>query len=258
MGSQMSRKAQITIYIIIALLLIVAFLLVFMIKPEIIITKEPVMGDPTNLIERCARDATYNAIEIMLPQGGYLNPTHYKMYDNQMVEYLCYTKGYYFGCTHQEPMYINHLKEDIINYTTPIIEDCFYEYQSDLMREGFDVRMSDMDVDVELENNRVVIHVNRKIDVSKNDVSKSFDGFTSILKSPIYNLAYVALEIVNQESRFCNFEYMGFQIFYPRFKITKKNVGSSLEASTIYMIYDKYTDKQLNIAIRSCQVPPGV
>ena len=75
--------------------------------------------------------------------------------------------------------------------------------------------------------------------------------------SPLFDLANIAREIVNQEAKYCNFEYLGFMLFYPRFNIDKKAVGSAETTSKIYIIEDRATNKRLFIAIRSCAIPPG-
>jgi hypothetical protein len=44
-------------------------------------------------------------------------------------------------------------------------------------------------------------------------------------------------------------------ILYPRFDIRKVAMSDSTK---IYTIEDKYSEKEMNIAIRSCVIPPGI
>ena len=46
-------------------------------------------------------------------------------------------------------------------------------------------------------------------------------------------------------------------LFYPRFDIDKKAIGQGATASKIYIIGDRKTGEKLNMAVRSCEVPPG-
>jgi len=253
------KRSQITIFIIVAVVIVGIVLLFFFIKPDIgQFFEKPVTSNPDKFVEKCAQDAAYEAINIMLPQGGYLNPTNFKLYNNDKVQYLCYTSNYYSRCVNQEPMYIRHLEEEIKSYIKPIIEDCFYELKKELESQNYEVEMNDLLLDVNLGNDKVDIDMNRIVKTAKNGVEKRYEEFKSILKSPLYNLANVAIEIVNQEAKFCYFEYIGYMAFYPRFEIRKKNVGSMESASKVYLIKDTYSDKELNIAVRSCVMPPGM
>ncbi|MBU0957371.1 MAG: hypothetical protein KKF56_01025 [Nanoarchaeota archaeon] len=254
----MQKRGQITLFIIIALILVAAILLMFLAKPQIVNLIEQKDEDPQDTMEKCARDAVEKAVDIMLPQGGVLNPTNYKMFENNRVQYLCYTNVYYNRCVNQQPMYIEFMEEEIKKYVQPIIEDCFFDFKKELEAEGNKVSMNQLVLDIELASDRVVVIMDRRITATKNDVVTDFDGFDSILKSPLYNLGIVATEIVNQEARYCNFQYIGFMAFYPRFEIKKKNVGSMETAAVIYTLEDSYTKKQLNIAVRSCVMPPGM
>jgi len=74
------------------------------------------------------------------------------------------------------------------------------------------------------------------------------------LVHPIYNFAEIAMEIVNQESHFCNFDELGFMIMNPRFDVVKFITG---DADVIYMIKDYETNQKFRFAIRSCTFPPG-
>ena len=81
------------------------------------------------------------------------------------------------------------------------------------------------------------------------------DGFDVQIISPLYDLVNVAVEIANQEAKYCYFEYVGYQVLYPNFDIRKFAFS---EGTKIYTIKDKYSDKEMNIAIRSCAIPPGI
>jgi hypothetical protein len=115
-----------------------------------------------------------------------------------------------------------------------------------------------MNITTELATNIAKIKIDREFVMTKQGKTEKIDSFKSALNSPLYNLAVAAQEIASQEARFCYFEYVGFMVFYPQFKIEKKQVSQGLEASKIYIIEDRNTRKKLNIAIRSCAVPAGI
>lgn len=254
----MNHKSQITIFIIIALIItasiILYFVLFYKIEPEI---SMPTIKSPDLYIEKCAKDAANKAIETIMLQGGYVEPTNYKLYQDNKIEYLCYTNMFYKTCTMQEPLYIKHLENEITNYIRPEIEKCFSTLKAELEKENYQIEISEMNLKTELMTNLVRIKIDRIFNMKKQEESRRFESFRTDLNSPLYSLAIIAQEIASEEAKFCYFESLGFMIFYPKFGIDRKAVGSGTDASRIYIIQDRNTGKKLNIAIRSCAIPAG-
>lgn len=253
-----NKKAQITIYILIAILFIsMIFLIVFL-------RKEPTIDahsefNPNYYIEKCARDYTKEAVDIMLPQGGYITPENYKLYDSNKAAYLCYNKNYYQPCINQIPLYIQDLENEIKNYIQPKIESCFFSLKQELEKRHYIIALdSPMSIDIELVPQAVKIEIKRTFSLSKGEETQKYEEFETRIQSPIYELANVAREIVNQEAKYCNFDYVHYSVFYPKFDIKKMAVGSSTDSSKIYIVEDKATGKKLYLAIRSCAIPPGL
>lgn len=251
-----SRKAQITIFIIIALLLIAGIVLYFLLlrKPEV----NPVQyANPAAFMDSCIKDYTQEAVNIMLPQGGYTEPKNYKLYEDNKVAYLCYTSKYYSACTNQEPLYIMHLEDEINSYIKPKIQECFSLLRQDLEKRGYSIEEKGLETTVSLEPKRVKVSMKKYIKLSKGNEVQEFDEFDSSLQSPLYDLGIIAQEIASQEARFCDFEYLGYMMLHKEYDIEKKAVGSGETASKIYIIGDRASGKKLYIAIRSCAIPPG-
>jgi len=97
--------------------------------------------------------------------------------------------------------------------------------------------------------------IGRKITLAKNEQSQTFNEYNIEVMNPLYDLSKVAIEIASQEAKYCYFEYVGYMILYPRFSIEKFAFSDSTK---IYTIKDKYTNKEMNIAIRGCAIPPGI
>lgn len=253
-----SRKAQITAFIIIGIVIVAGVVFYFLVVNKTFpIISQPVVTEPEVYIEKCAKDAANEAINIMLPQAGYISPSHYKLYENNKVQYLCYNNLFYKSCINQEPLYTKHLQDEITGYIFEKIDKCFQELKTGLQGGGYSVDIGDMKIDTELSTGIVRILIERRFAMTRNEESRRFDKFKAVFNSPLYNLGITAQEIVNQEAKFCYFEYVGFMILYPEFNIVKKNVGSGMDASKIYVVEDRYTGKKLNIAVRSCAVPPA-
>jgi len=107
-----NKKAQVTIFIIIAIVIVGAALLFYFLIPK---TETEVVFDETNpqaYIQTCIEDKIKDTIEIISLQGGSIEPLPYfSYYDNEMkksysVEYLCYTSEYYVPCQIQRPFLV--------------------------------------------------------------------------------------------------------------------------------------------------------
>ncbi len=254
-----SKRSQVTIFIIIAVIIIAVITLFFLIRGESPIDMlRPSMPEPQSAIEQCTKDATSEAIAIMLPQGGYINPENYKLYNNNKIAYLCYNQNYYYPCINQEPMYIKQLKKEIHNYIEPKIRDCFYSLKQEYRERNYGVSDGLLSFEIDLKPKTVEINIQKKFEIKKGDETRKFETFKVRLLSPLYDLALVAGEIASQEAKYCYFEYLGYSLLYPSISVEKNQVGSEETASKIYTIKDKFSGKELLIAIRSCAMPGGL
>ena len=255
-GKMIGKKSQVSLWIIIAVVLLAIIALFFILREKINIPGiTPSILEPQAYIEKCVKDASFQAIDIMLPQGGYLNPGNYKLYKNNKVAYLCYNSNYYLPCENQEPMYIETLKQEIKSYITPKLKDCFYALEQEYKKRNYQVLSGDLSLEINLNPKQVNIEINRKLTLTKNEETKKYEEFKAKVSSPIYDLGVIAQEIINQETKFCYFEYLGFSLLYPEFNIEKTDLGGETK---IYSIEEKFSGKKLNFAVRSCAMPAGM
>ena len=70
-----------------------------------------------------------------------------------------------------------------------------------------------------LKPKQISIEIDRYFKMSREDKVLEFDEFKVSLIHPIYNLAEIASEIANQESRYCYFDHLGYMIVYPEYDI---------------------------------------
>jgi len=254
-----SKRSQTTVFIIIAILMVVGILMIFLLRgKQGIEVFRPSAYNPEQYIEKCIEDATSEAIAIMLPQGGHINPGNYKLYKNNKVAYLCYNNNYYYTCINQQPMYIEFLEQEIHDYIEPKIKDCFYSLKQEYQSKKYSVDEGTLNFNVELNPKHIEIDVTKRFEFGRNQEIQKYNKFRVKINSPLYDLAVVAQEIASQEAKFCNFEYLGFSLLYPEFSVEKDQVGSEETTTDIYTIRDKVSGKELLIAIRSCAMPGGL
>jgi len=250
-GIGKSKKAQVALFIIIGIAIvgaIVAFVLLR--KPLFEARIAPERID----VSDCVKSSMENALNIILRQGGYANPQNYYTYKGNNVAFLCYNKEYYKQCVNQEPLYLEHLEKELKEMIEPKVKDCFYTFEQDYRDRDYVVTSSPLSLVVLIEPEKIKVLINKTITLSKSGETRKFDKFDLSIVSNLYGLARTAIDIVDQEARFCSFEYIGYMLVHPEFDITKNNIGTE---TSIYVIKEKKTNKELSFAVRSCAQPPN-
>ena len=106
---QKSKKGQVTIFIIIAIVIIGVAILFFFLIPETKVTPGFDEQNPSAFIQTCIEDKISGAVETVSLQGGSIEPINSILYQNSKVEYLCYTTEYYVPCIVQQPLLQQHI-----------------------------------------------------------------------------------------------------------------------------------------------------
>lgn len=248
-----SKRSQITIFIILALILIVGIIFIFLLRQA---QKTEIMSEenPQAFIESCTRDAVQEALDIIMIHSGSLEPKGTVMYQGENITYLCYNNLYYRSCINQQPLLIEHIEEEIYKYIKPRLSNCFQVLKKSL-EPRYEVTMEEnWDLITKINPNGVEVNINREFKMQREDNVRSFSLFKINLVHPIYRLAEIAMEIINSEAHYCNFDILGFMIIYPRYDITKFRIRDS---TTIYSVKEFTNDKEFKFAVRSCAIPPG-
>lgn len=253
MSKKNEKRGQVTIFIIIALIIVVAIALIFLLR------REPTTGvspetNPQAYIEKCMRDYTKEAVSNLSEKGGDAEPEISVTYKGKEITYLCYNANSYKPCINQMPMLIEHIQGEITDYIEPKVKECFSSLQQELEKRNYRVSLETMEISTELQPKRVIVEINRKLTITKNEETRTFNEFKAEISHPIYDLAEIAMEIVNQEAEFCNFENLGFMITYPEYDIRK----DSFDGSLIYTITDLETSNSFKFAVRGCVMPAGL
>ncbi len=254
---RINKIGQAMIWVIIAIGLVASIVLLFLLRDKILkpSIEERVGDDPKSFIDNCVAKNVENAVDILLPQGGFIKPEHFNSYNGFNVSYLCYNAGNYHPCINEHPLLLEEINEEIKQYIAPKIDGCFEDLKKEFEKRQGEVNLGEMKLDVKIAPKRIFVNIKINLNQKMKEQSKSYNEFDSEIISPVYDLARLALEIANQEAKYCYFEYVGYMILYPKFKIGRDSLSDSTE---IYTIKDKKSSKEMNIAIRSCAIPPGL
>lgn len=251
-----NNKGQIAVFVIVAIIIIgaaIVYLLFFQKQGPGITTNSGFSAQ--EYIAQCVRDKVKEGVDRSLPQGGLFSPTDYKEYKGDKIPYVCKNINYYDSCIQQYPRYLVTLQRELHTYLEPPIDGCFDAVKAELERRNYEVNDDQNKAFIViLKPDTIEVSMSRKIRFTKDASTTSIDDFSSITKSPLYNLALTAQQVVSQETQYCYFETAGFNLLYPQTDVQRLTLS---DYSRVYYIEDKETQKQLNIATRGCAIPPG-
>ncbi len=249
----MNKKGQLTIFIIVAILIVVGIVAAFWLMGQST-TVAPADLNPKQFVQKCVRDAVEDSVDKMLENGGQRVPSQAIAYQGHEWNYLCYQADYYQGCYNLHPMLEFLIENEINEDTKDEVQECFDSMREDFESKGFDVSGGATTYSINLLPGKVEINLDKKIDVVRGDSSQSFEDFNTDILSPIYELMRIAREVVNSEAQFCHFEYNGYMLLYPDYEIRRIDYSDS----KIYRLIDRRTGAEFKMAVRSCAFAPGI
>ena len=251
-SSLMSQtKAQVTIFIIIAIMLVVIIGIFLLLRSGII----PSIGggpeiNPSSYIELCIEDQMRSNINLILSQGGFIDPKNYKLYKDIKSTYLCKNTGLYGSCINQHPMLISEVTDELNESIFLDIEQCFIDLEESLEKTNDEVKMGDaLDTEIRLAPGKILLDINKEISITRKGGTSIIKEVNIVYPSSLYNLASVAVDIARSEADFCYFEHIGYMNLYPEYLI---KVNKMSDYTKIYSIQNKKTQEEMNIAIRGC------
>lgn len=256
----MAKRGQVTIYIIIGVIIIVAIALFLLFRSGVIVNPIAPNLDvnPNFFLKECMQDKITETVQKMEPQGGTLEPGLYKnfMFEEEgksyRVSYLCYTNRDYLPCVNQKPMLISSMQKEVKEEIKSSVDECFDSLENNYRGSGYDVSVSGGEYSVFFKEGEVIVDLERTIKLTKGDQSSVLKDFRIAVPSKIYDLSLVAVEIVNREFMSCTFDYVAFMKFYPKYKIDKQITTDYTE---IYTITDRNSGEWFRFAVRGCAIP---
>ena len=156
------------IFVIVAIFIVAAIVLLFVVfrGPGISIGTE---FDPETFIDKCLRESVRDKVEIMLPQGGFIDPSDFKLYNDIRVPYLCKTVNYYEACVIQHPLYISVVKDELKEGIREDVEQCFISLEEELDSRGYSHSGGEVSIEPVLKPDVIEVEVLRDFSFSKNE-----------------------------------------------------------------------------------------
>ncbi len=251
----MNNKGQIAIFIIVGVLIFVSLTVFFLVRDTEVTLPTGTEFGPERFMGSCVRQSLRETTDLMLTQGGFVNPKNAVVSNGTTVTYLCKNINYYESCIAQHPAYLSELQEELRAQLVNDIPSCLDSLKTELERRNYDVQLGEYDAKVTLKPEIVDVSIPIELTLTKNDVVQRISQLDTSLRIPLYNLGRVANELVSQEARFCYSEYVGYMLLYPSYDIRVKTLS---DTTKVYSVTHLPTDKTLQFAIRGCVIPAGI
>lgn len=248
-----NHKGQLTVFIIIGIVIVGFAVLVYVFYPNLKSNLGFEAQNPSAFVESCLEDAVSENVNTISLQGGSLEPENYILYDNQKIEYLCYTLEDYKTCVVQQPLLKNHIEEEINKGINAQARDCLNEMKKNYETKGYNVNIKQGDIKVELLPKRIVVRFNDSVTLTK-EGSDKFESLEAIYNNNLYELLSIATSIINWEATYGDAETTSYMNYYRDLKVEKKKQS---DGSTIYILTDRNNKNKFQFASRSVVWPPG-
>ena len=248
-----NRGGQVTIFIIIGVMVVVVGILIYLFYPQIRTTLGFDEDNPSAFIQECLEEEIENNLETLSLQGGSLEPEHYIMYDNEKVEYLCYTGEYYKTCVMQQPMLKSHIESEIKEGIKERVTECFDNLEKNYIKKNYGVELKEGAMNIDLIPKKIIATFNHSLTLTKGD-SKQYESFRVVVDNNLYELVSITNSILNWEARYGDAETTIYMNYYHDLKVEKKKQS---DGSTVYILTDRNNGNKFQFASRSVAWPPG-
>ena len=251
--SKIKNKGQVTIFIIIAILVVGVAVLFWFVIPQAEVTTVFDEKNPSAFIQTCLEDKIEDTVEIVSLQGGSLEPEHYVVHQDETVEYLCYTNEYYRACVMQQPLLKQHIESEIESEIKKDVISCFNALKESYEEKNYNVNLEPGKTTVELLPKRIVTSFDYVLTVSKTQTDR-YDFFSVVLNNNLYELVGITNSILESEALYGEAETTLYMNYYQDLKVEKLKKS---DGSTVYVLTDRNNEKKFQFASRSMALPPG-
>jgi hypothetical protein len=250
----MEKKGQVTIFIIIAIVIVVFGVLIFSFWPQIRAGLGGGIKNPQAFIQECVEEELEEAVELVSLQGGSVEPEYYTLHENLPVEYLCYIHEEYETCSVQQALLKEHIESEIEGEIEEVVMGCLDSLETSYKNRGYDVNLDGETFRVELLPKRVVAILNVELTLTKGD-TENYESFDVVLNSNLYEFVGIAKSILEWESVMGNSNPNMYMELYPDLKVELKIMSDDTK---IYILTNKNDGKIFKFASRSLVFPSGI
>lgn len=248
------KRGQLTIFIILAIIIIVGIASIFLIKNKTTTTINP-KENPSGFIEKCLQDSATESSNKIFSLGGSLDPEKTTLYNKTEIAFLCYTEKDRELCRSLNPKIKQTMEEDIRIDSISKIESCFASLKKTFSKYNYEE--GDLNYTIEIAPRQIIATAKKKIVISNEDESQEFSEFSAKFYSPAYDFILVSNEILRNELN-CQCGKVSCSPNLALISGTNLNFRIGMDVTSrierIYTIGDRNTNQEIKFAVRNCVI----
>ncbi len=248
------KRGQLTIFVIVSLVIVGLAVLAYLFFPRILVGLGISSENPEMFMQTCMENKINEVVEDISLQGGSLNPENYILYQDNKIQYLCYTREYYVPCVMQQPLLNQKIESEIARGVKNSVDECFDAMKKNFENQGYNVNLKKGETIIELLPKKISVTFNNDLTLTK-DSAKRYEKINIFLDNNLYELTSIADSILNWEARYGNAETTIYMNYYHELKVEKLLQS---EGSKIYILTNRNSGDKFQFASRSVVMPPGI
>jgi hypothetical protein len=250
-----SKRGQITIFIIIGVIIVLAIAMIFIAtrkSPEQISYKE----NPKAGIQQCVKNALNAAEKTVIIHGGFEKPNSYVRFNGTDVVFICYTEDNNELCINEHPLLNIEVQKELKRIIEPKIVKCFEDLKAEMINNNY--KEESLNVNIVILPSQILANITKKITYNQADRIIVLEDFDTRITSPLYDFIRIENRIVNEEvdcvcgKDTCNADLISINRYNRGFEITKP--AYSGKGAEIYSIKEMDSGKIFNLAVRNCVI----
>lgn len=205
--NKIQNKAQVTIFVIVALVIVGVISLFFVFKDNLLGNSIPQNLAPVyDRYSECINQEATNGISLLQSQGGRINigeltsASDFSPFSTHL-NFLGFKIPYWYGITQNNLIVenipsVNDMEDELAQFIESRVNDCDF---SDFYSRGFSIQKSEVKADVTIEDNSIIVSVESPLSVSLDEDTSVKTNHDVNLDSKLGSLHKAANSIYNYE-----------------------------------------------------------
>jgi len=252
----MNKRGQVTVFIIIALIIIGVAIFFIILRQPSSSKSVSAVENPQAYFRTCIQEKAEKIVDDIMLSGGnfsYQGRIYSRLYEENNVTFLCYTRYDNELCVNQHPMLKTELEIEIKKQTKKEIENCFVKLKDEIGNNNY--IQGQTNLNVEIVPDKILFKIDKEISFDSAGISLSYNTFNFNLASKAFDFARLATEISNQELdcdcelETCRADTLALSLANREFEIGNLVYDNN---GKIYVINETARAKEFRFAIRNC------
>jgi hypothetical protein len=216
----MQNRGQVTIFIIIAIVIVAAVGIFFVMNQGIFAEKIPASMEPIyNTFLTCVEDEVLVGVSVLESQGGYIElpdfeqGSEYMPFSSQLnflgnpIPYWYYVSGN--NIPKEQIPSRGDMEEQLENFVEEKIKTCIFENYYD---EGFIISLSEPKAKINIKESEIQINLDMDLDIERGEESVSVKNHKVVSSSELGRLYDSAIKVYEQEQKSLFLENYGVDV----------------------------------------------